>query len=149
MSAQPLSLELDESAGQRLTPFGIVRDLVSLSKPRLSSLVLVTTSGGYLLAPGSDSLWQVLKVVGATALLVASANTLNCVLEAKIDGSMHRTRARALASARVPRGGDLPRRQPAREVEGVYGAERGDGSTVSGDYRTEDAPGQRTPFIAS
>jgi len=104
MSAQPLSLELDESAGQRLTPFGIVRDLVSLSKPRLSSLVLVTTSGGYLLAPGSDSLWQVLKVVGATALLVASANTLNCVLEARIDGSMNRTRTRALPAGRLPLG---------------------------------------------
>lgn len=104
MSARPLSVDLDETLGPRLSPLGIARDLVSLSKPRLSSLVLVTTAGGYLLAPGSDSLWQVLKVVGATALLVASANTLNCVLEARIDGSMHRTRARALAAGRLPLG---------------------------------------------
>lgn len=104
MSSSPYPSSLQESAGERVSPLGIVRDLVSLSKPRLSSLVLVTTAGGYLLAPGSDSLFQVLKVVGATALLVASANTLNCVIEAKSDGAMHRTRARALAAGRLPLG---------------------------------------------
>ena len=101
MSAHPY---LEGTAGARISPLGVVRDLVSLSKPRLSSLVLVTTAGGYLLAPGSDSLFQVLKVVGATGLLVASANTLNCVIEARTDGAMHRTRARALAAGRLPLG---------------------------------------------
>ena len=89
-------------ARERLTALALLRDLVSLSKPRLSSLVLVTTAGGYLLAPGADSLWAVLKVVSATALLVASANTLNCVLEADTDRFMHRTRNRALAAGRLP-----------------------------------------------
>lgn len=80
----------------------LARDLVSLAKPRLSSLVLVTTAGGYVLAPGAVTAWETLKVVFATALLVASANTLNCVIEADTDRRMERTRARALAAGRVP-----------------------------------------------
>lgn len=80
----------------------LARDLISLAKPRLSSMVLVTTAGGYVLAPGTVTAWDTLKVVFATALLVASANTLNCVLEADTDRRMQRTRARALAAGRVP-----------------------------------------------
>lgn len=100
----PVAPAAADEPAPRVTVFGVLRDLVSLAKPRLSSLVLVTTAGGYLLAPGGGTLWPVVQVVAAVALLVASANTLNCVLEARIDQAMLRTRSRALPAGRIPLG---------------------------------------------
>lgn len=76
-------------------------DLISLTKPRLSSLVLFTMASGIWLAPGSISPTRVVAAVLATAGIVAAANALNCYLERDVDRLMARTRNRPLPSGRM------------------------------------------------
>jgi heme o synthase len=76
-------------------------DLISLTKPRLSSLVLATTAGGVWLAPGELSMARVLVTMLATAGTVAAANTLNCYIERQSDRFMARTHNRPLPSGRM------------------------------------------------
>jgi protoheme IX farnesyltransferase len=82
-------------------PGAVVRDLISLTKPRLSSLVLCTTAGGMWLAPGHLSLARSLIALFATAGTVAAANALNCFLERESDRLMTRTRNRPLPAGRM------------------------------------------------
>jgi protoheme IX farnesyltransferase len=79
-------------------------DLLSLTKPRLSSLVLATTAGGVWLAPGELSMARALVTMLATAGTVAAANTLNCYIERQSDRFMARTRNRPLPSGRMEPG---------------------------------------------
>jgi protoheme IX farnesyltransferase len=76
-------------------------DLWSLAKPRLSSLVLLTTAGGIFLAPGQPSSAVLLITLIATAGTVASAQALNCYLERDSDRFMARTRNRPLPAGRM------------------------------------------------
>lgn len=76
-------------------------DLLSLTKPRLSSLVLVTTAGGLWLAPSRPSAATVIVTLIAVAATVAAANTLNCYLERDTDRLMARTRNRPLPAGRM------------------------------------------------
>src|SRR5688572_25744505 len=81
--------------------FGTVRDLVSLTKPRITLLVVITTAGGLWLAPGALSPWTVAVTLLATAIVVASANALNCWMERDSDRLMARTRNRPLPAGRL------------------------------------------------
>jgi len=83
------------------TPLAFARDVVLLAKPRLSGLVLLTTTGGMALAPGHISLARAALTVLATAAVVGAANALNCVLEREVDGRMRRTRDRPLPAGRL------------------------------------------------
>lgn len=76
-------------------------DLLSLTKPRLSSLVLATTAGGVWMAPGELSVARVLVTLLATAGTVGAANALNCYLERSSDRFMARTQHRPLPSGRM------------------------------------------------
>jgi protoheme IX farnesyltransferase len=76
-------------------------DLVSLTKPRLSSLVLVTAAGGMFLAPGRLTGVQALTALLSTAGIVGAANALNCFLERDSDRYMRRTARRPLPSGRM------------------------------------------------
>lgn len=78
-----------------------VREIVQLSKPRLSSLVLLTTAGGVVLAPGPSAPVRAVITLVMTMLAVAAANTLNCWLERETDGLMKRTRTRPLPAGRI------------------------------------------------
>jgi heme o synthase len=78
-----------------------LRDLLSLTKPGVTSLNLVATAGGYLLAPGHASAGRLLWATVGTALVVGAANTLNCYLERDVDRLMTRTRIRPLPSGRL------------------------------------------------
>ncbi|MBW0563141.1 hypothetical protein O181_102856 [Austropuccinia psidii MF-1] len=74
----------------------------SLSKARLSSLIVLTTMSSYALSPLSislspSSLSTLLATATGTFLLSASANTLNQIFEAPLDAQMSRTRTRPLA----------------------------------------------------
>ena len=76
-------------------------DLASLTKPRLSALVLATEAAGMGLAPGHC---EVLKTIGTllgTACLIGSANVFNSWLERGRDSLMPRTRRRPLPAGRV------------------------------------------------
>ena len=77
-----------------------IRDLVSLAKPRITLMVLITTAGGLSLAGGVPALTAALTLLG-TALVVGSANTLNCWLERDSDRLMARTRNRPLPDGRM------------------------------------------------
>lgn len=78
----------------------------TLTKARLSALVLATTAVGYVLAanmPGAFAfgIGRFLATLAGTALAAASANTLNQVLETTRDAAMERTRGRPLPSGGV------------------------------------------------
>jgi protoheme IX farnesyltransferase len=88
-------------SARAVSPSSIASDLLSLTKPRLSSLVLATTAGGMWLAPGELSLSSMLVTMLATAGTVGAANTLNCYLERHSDRFMKRTRNRPLPSGRM------------------------------------------------
>jgi protoheme IX farnesyltransferase len=80
---------------------GIVRDLVSLTKPRITLLVVVTAAGGMWLAPERPALVAALVALLATALVVSSANALNCWMERDSDRHMSRTAKRPLPAGRL------------------------------------------------
>lgn len=78
-----------------------VRDLVALTKPRITLIVLMTGAAGMFCAPGhiaARGLW--LSLVG-TALIVGSANALNMWWERDVDGKMSRTKSRPLPAGRM------------------------------------------------
>jgi protoheme IX farnesyltransferase len=82
----------------------VLRDLATLTKPRITALVLVTEAAGLGIAPGRASHVGVrallLSLVG-TALIVGAANTLNMWWEADTDARMERTRNRPLPAGRL------------------------------------------------
>ncbi len=76
-------------------------DLLSLTKPRLSSLVLCTCAGGVWLAPGGLTPLHWLLTLLGTAGTVGAANALNCYVERDVDRAMARTRNRPLPAGRM------------------------------------------------
>ncbi len=76
-------------------------DYLSLTKPRLSALVLITTAGGIWLAPGTLPPVRLLVTLLATAGIVGAANALNCFIERDSDRFMKRTRGRPLPAGRM------------------------------------------------
>jgi len=75
---------------------------VALTKPRVIELLLVTTVPAMMLAErGFPSPWLVLSTLAGGTMAAASANTLNCVVDADIDAKMRRTRRRPLVRAQV------------------------------------------------
>lgn len=83
----------------------VAADVIALTKPRLSSLVVATSGVGVLVAPGHIAAARAVAVVLTTALLVAAANTVNSYMERDIDARMPRTALRPLAAGRLdPRG---------------------------------------------
>lgn len=83
------------------TPLAFLREVVLLAKPRLSGLVILTTTGGLLLAPGSIPVARAILAVLATAAVVGAANALNCYFERETDALMRRTRDRPLPAGRL------------------------------------------------
>lgn len=76
---------------------------VSLTKPRVIELLLVTTIPAMLLAQrGTVAPLLILTTLVGGWMAAASANTLNCVADADIDAVMKRTASRPLARHAVP-----------------------------------------------
>lgn len=80
---------------------GTLRDLVSLTKPRITFLVITTSAGGLWLAPGTPDFVRSIVAVLATAAVVMSANALNCWMERVSDRAMTRTMNRPLPAGRL------------------------------------------------
>ena len=77
-------------------------DFVTLTKPRLNLLVLVTTAAGlYLAAPEGVATAVLLHTLIGTALVAGGAAALNQVWERDTDALMRRTRTRPIASGRL------------------------------------------------
>lgn len=82
----------------------LARDLVALTKPRITLMVLITTAGGLWLAPAIVSPSTILWTLVATSMVVGAANTLNCWLERDVDKHMARTKRRPLPAGRLSAG---------------------------------------------
>lgn len=80
---------------------GTLRDLISLTKPRITFLVITTSAGGLWLAPGTPGFVRSLVTVLAIAAVVMSANALNCWMERVSDRAMTRTANRPLPAGRL------------------------------------------------
>jgi len=78
-----------------------LRDLVALTKPRITLMVVLTAAGGMWLAPGALPWTSVLVFLGALSATVGSANALNCWLERDVDKLMARTQRRPLPAQRL------------------------------------------------
>jgi protoheme IX farnesyltransferase len=84
-----------------------VSDLVELTKPRITLMVVLTAGLGILLAgrwPGGGGRLEAALVVHAllgTALVSGGASALNQILERELDARMRRTAGRPLPSGRM------------------------------------------------
>jgi protoheme IX farnesyltransferase len=77
-------------------------DFVTLTKPRLNFLVLITTLGGmYIAAPDGVALPVLFHALVGTALVAGGAAALNQVWERDTDGLMRRTRRRPIPGGRL------------------------------------------------
>jgi protoheme IX farnesyltransferase len=76
------------------------RDLVALTKPRIISLLLVTTIAPMYVA-GSPSWQLVLAVFVGGYLMAGGANAVNMYMDRDIDDRMSRTRLRPIPSGRM------------------------------------------------
>nr|WP_051145580.1 heme o synthase [Ornithinimicrobium pekingense] len=86
----------------------MVRDYVSLTKPRIIELLLVTTFPVMFLAErGIPPIWLIVATLVGGTLAAASANVLNCYLDRDIDARMHRTSNRPLVTGTVTPGSAL------------------------------------------
>ena len=90
----------DGDAGPPAAP-GLVRDLIALTKPRLSALVLFTAGGGLWLSDTPVPATTAAAAVLGTTLVVGGANALNCYLERDVDQLMGRTALRPLPAGRL------------------------------------------------
>jgi heme o synthase len=82
---------------------GLLRDYVALTKPRIISLLLLTTVAAMLVAdPAGPSLSAVLWTMLGGYLAAGGAGAINHYLDREADARMARTRRRPLASGRIP-----------------------------------------------
>lgn len=92
-----------EPAAEGFTEPGLARDLVTLTKPRIISLLLVTTVAPmFATGRGVPSAWLVFWVVFAGYLMAGGANAINMWFDRDIDDKMGRTRLRPIPSGRIP-----------------------------------------------
>ncbi len=80
----------------------LLGDLVALTKPRITSMVVLTAGIGLLLAsPTSPAPWTAFHTLAGTWLVAAGSSALNHFLERDRDARMRRTADRPLPSGRL------------------------------------------------
>ncbi len=80
----------------------VVLDYVSLAKPRIIPLLLITALGGMMMAQrGWPSTGLVVLTLLGGALAAAGAGAINCWIDRDLDGEMLRTRRRPLPDGRI------------------------------------------------
>lgn len=100
MSSSALSEAEGTAAPVTPTP-SVFADLVTLTKPRIISLLLVTMVAP-MYAAGSPTLGDVGLALLGGYLMAGGANALNMYLDRDIDDHMSRTRLRPIPSGRLP-----------------------------------------------
>ncbi|HET9808136.1 MAG TPA: heme o synthase, partial [Candidatus Limnocylindria bacterium] len=88
------------TATLRAQSHSLTRDLVMLTKPRIISLLLVTTIAPMYVA-GSPGLALVIAVAIGGYLMAGGANAVNMYIDRDIDDRMARTRVRPIPSGRM------------------------------------------------
>ena len=78
----------------------LASDLLALTKPRIISLLLVTTVAAMYVA-GTPSGWLVLTVLVGGYLMAGGAHAVNMYLDRDIDAHMPRTKLRPIPSGRM------------------------------------------------
>ena len=80
----------------------VVLDYISLAKPRIIPLLLITALGGMMMAErGWPSTGLVLLTLLGGALAAAGAGAINCWIDRDLDREMMRTRRRPLPDGRI------------------------------------------------
>jgi heme o synthase len=88
--------------GERV-PAAAVRDYVTLTKPRIMMLLLLTGACGMIVGAGGwPSTWLFFVTMAGLALACGGASALNHVLDRDLDRRMRRTDRRPVAAERVP-----------------------------------------------
>lgn len=97
------SVDRAQAGGSHSTRRAGIRDYVSLIKPRIIELLLITTFPVMFLAQGGvpPAGLVVATLVGGT-LSAACANVFNCILDRDVDRLMRRTEGRPLATGLIP-----------------------------------------------
>src|SRR5215212_433279 len=90
---------MDVSVREQAQP-SLLRDMVMLTKPRIISLLLVTTVAPMFVA-GNPTWLLVLVVLVGGYLMAGGANAVNMYLDRDIDTQMSRTRLRPIPSGRM------------------------------------------------
>jgi protoheme IX farnesyltransferase len=91
---------MSEVAASKAENRSFARDLIALTKPRIISLLLVTTIAPMYVA--GDPSWQlVLAVFIGGYLMAGGANAVNMYMDRDIDDRMSRTRLRPIPSGRM------------------------------------------------
>jgi protoheme IX farnesyltransferase len=86
----------------------VVRDYITLTKPRVVSLLLVTALAGMLVAQqGWPGTGLVIAVLVGGYLAAGGANAINMWFDCDIDAEMYRTRQRPIPAGRVRPGSAL------------------------------------------
>ena len=91
---------MTEVAASKAVSQRFARDLVALTKPRIISLLLVTTIAPMYVA-GNPSWQLVLAVFVGGYLMAGGANAVNMYMDRDIDDRMSRTRLRPIPSGRM------------------------------------------------
>ena len=78
-----------------------LRDLIALTKPRITLMVVITAAGGAFLSPGRIEPFRMAVLLLTMSMIVGGANALNCYLERDSDRFMKRTATRPLPSGRL------------------------------------------------
>ena len=100
MSHSPSHVEAHPAAGAKAhTRLG---DYLTLTKPRLNFLVLLTTAAAYSLgAPPGATIVDLVHTLAGTFLVAGGAAALNQVWERSTDRLMRRTQQRPMADRRL------------------------------------------------
>jgi heme o synthase len=81
----------------------VVKDYISLTKPGVISLLILTTIASMYITPaGAPSLWLVLWTFVGGWMMAAGAHSVNCWADRDIDINMGRTSRRPIPSGRIP-----------------------------------------------
>ena len=101
---EPAETELAPAPSARPTASpSVLADLVTLTKPRIISLLLVTTVAPMFITPaGPPSVSLVLWVILGGYLMAGGANAINMWFDRDIDDKMTRTRQRPIPAGRIP-----------------------------------------------
>ncbi|WP_205744852.1 heme o synthase [Dermacoccus sp. 147Ba] len=92
----------DGAAGGKRPRKTVIGDYVSLTKPRIIELLLITTFPVMFLAErGIPNAWLIIATLIGGTLSASSANVLNCYLDRDIDKLMHRTEGRPLVTGAI------------------------------------------------
>ena len=89
---------MDVTAREQAQP-SLLRDMVMLTKPRIISLLLVTTVAPMFVA-GNPGWLLVLVVLVGGYLMAGGANAVNMYLDSEIDTQMARTKLRPCSPTR-------------------------------------------------